>query len=65
MVSDHRSLGFVGTDDSDIVQVALPSSFVDNRATSCPKLHIQDEVLHPLWKITEKSQVKIVDILRS
>lgn len=50
MVSDLRSLGFVGTDDGYIVEIALPSSFIDNRATACPKFLIQDEVLHPLWK---------------
>ena len=49
MISDVRSLGFVSTDDSYIVEIALFPSFIDHRVTACPKLLIQDEVLHPLW----------------
>lgn len=48
MVSDVRSLGFVVADDGYIVEGALLSTFIDNRATACSKLLVQDEVLHPL-----------------
>lgn len=59
MVSDLRSLGFVGADDGHIIKIALPSSFIDNRATACPKLLVQDKVLHPLWKRNERPEVTI------
>ena len=48
MVSDVRSLGFVGADNGHIFEGALLSTFIDNRAATCSKLLIQDEVLHPL-----------------
>lgn len=48
MVSDVRSPSFVGADDGYIVEIALLSSFIDHRATACPKLLIQNKVLHRL-----------------
>lgn len=54
MVGDLRSLGFVGADDGYIVEIAFPSSLIDNRASACPKFFIQDEVLHLLWRRYEK-----------
>lgn len=53
MVSDVGSLGFVSADDGYIVEIALLSTFIDNRTTACPKFLVQDEVLHPLWMDTK------------
>ncbi len=57
MVSEVRSLGFVSTDDGYIVEIALLSSFVDHRATSCSELLIKDEVLHSPYTAEKRQKV--------
>lgn len=60
MVSDVGSLGFVSADDGYIVESALLSSFIDNRAAAASKLLIQDEVLHPLWKRHKRPELLLL-----
>lgn len=50
MVSNLGFLGFVSAFDGNIVEIALPSSFIDNWVVACPKLLVQNEVFHLLWR---------------